>query len=113
MITKTYLYNFDPLKPHFYIVNLGLQGYILFFLFLLKNVEAVLTSTYNLCFEQEYEKYQNFLFENYQVLVVKFSVYLNRRVFVMVIRRAGYYHKKASRYYDDMQSPIRNCVMIL
>ena len=22
-ITKTYLYNFDPLKPHFYIVKLG------------------------------------------------------------------------------------------
>ena len=27
--------------------------------------EAVLTSTHNLCFEQEYEKYQNFLFENF------------------------------------------------
>ena len=25
-ITKTCLYNFDPLKPHFYIVNWGLQG---------------------------------------------------------------------------------------
>ena len=25
-ITKTYLYNFDPLKPHFYIVKLGLTG---------------------------------------------------------------------------------------
>ena len=25
-ITKTYLYNFDPLKPHFYIVKLGLRG---------------------------------------------------------------------------------------
>ena len=27
-ITKTYLYNFDPFKPHFYIVKLGL--YIIF-----------------------------------------------------------------------------------
>ena len=26
-ITKTRLYNFDPLKPHFYIVKLGLQRY--------------------------------------------------------------------------------------
>ena len=34
-ITKTRLYKFDPLKPHFYIVKLGLQGYTLFFLFLL------------------------------------------------------------------------------
>ena len=37
-ITKTCLYSFDPLKPHFYIIKLGLQGYILFFLFLLKNI---------------------------------------------------------------------------
>ena len=35
-----YLYNFDPLKPHFYIVKLGLQGYTLFFLFLLKNMDC-------------------------------------------------------------------------
>ena len=39
-ITKTYLYNFDPLKPHFYITKLGLQGYTLFFLFLLKNIDC-------------------------------------------------------------------------
>ena len=46
-------------------------------------VEAVLTSTHNLCFEQKYEKYQNFLSENFHFLMVKFSVHLNRRVFVM------------------------------
>ena len=40
--------------------------------------EAVLTSTHNLCFEQKYEIYQKLL-----VLVVKFSIYLHRRVFVM------------------------------
>ena len=85
-ITKTRLYNFDPLKPHFYIVKLGFTGVYLIFLFLLKNidcVEAVLTSTHNLCFEQKYEKYQNFLSENFHFLVVKFPVYLNRHVFVM------------------------------
>ena len=38
-ITKTCLYNFDPLKAHFYIIKKwGLEGYILFFLFLLKNI---------------------------------------------------------------------------
>ena len=42
-----------------------------------------LTSTHNLCFEQKYEKYLKFLPENFQFLVVKFSVYLNRHVFVM------------------------------
>ena len=36
-------------------------------------------------FEQKYEKYQNFLSENFHFLVVKFSVYLNRCVFVMFL----------------------------
>ena len=39
-ITKTKLYNFDPLKPQFYIVKLGLQGYTLFFFSLLKNIDC-------------------------------------------------------------------------
>ena len=31
IITKTCLYNFDPLKPHFYMVKLGFTGvYIIF-----------------------------------------------------------------------------------
>ena len=40
-------------------------------------------STHNPCFEQKYEKISEFLSENFQILVVKFSIYLNRRVFVM------------------------------
>ena len=40
-------------------------------------------STHNPCFEQKYEKYQIFLYENFQFLEVKSSIYLNRRVFVM------------------------------
>ena len=39
-ITKTYLYNFDPFKPHFYMVKLGFTGYTLVFLFLLKNIDC-------------------------------------------------------------------------
>ena len=52
-ITKTYLYNFDPLKPHFYIVKLGFTGvYIIFLISAQKHrTEAVLTSTHKLCFE--------------------------------------------------------------
>ena len=34
------------------------------------------------CFEQKYEKYQFFLSENFQFLEVKFSIYLNRHVFI-------------------------------
>ena len=38
VITKTYLYNFDPLKPHFDIVKLGFTGvYINFFYFCSKS----------------------------------------------------------------------------
>ena len=88
-ITKTYLYNFDPLKPHFYIVKLGFTGvYITFLISAQKHrlwilVKTASSSTHNLCFEQKYEKYQAFISENFQFLVVKFSIYLNRRVFVM------------------------------
>ena len=39
--------------------------------------------THNLCFKYKYEKYQNFLSENFHFWVLKFSVYLNRHVFVM------------------------------
>ena len=31
-ITKTYLYNFDPLKPYFYIAKLGFTGVYIIFL---------------------------------------------------------------------------------
>ena len=41
-------------------------------------------STHNLCFEQIYDKYQIFLFEIFQLWEVKFSIYLNRCVFVIV-----------------------------
>ena len=69
---------FTPLNPTFMWWNWGLQGYTLFFLFLLKNIDCG-----NLCFEQKCEEYQIFLSEHFQFLVVKFSVYLNRHVFVM------------------------------
>ena len=40
-------------------------------------------STHNLCFELEYENYQNFLSEKFPFLVVKLSIYLNMPVFIM------------------------------
>ena len=39
-ITKTCLYNFDPLKPKFYIVKLGFTGVCIIFLILLKNIDC-------------------------------------------------------------------------
>ena len=83
-ITKTCLYNFDPLKPHFCIVKLGFTGVYIIFLISSKNIDCGYSlEPPRLCFEQKYEKYQNFSSEKFHFLVVKFSVYLNRRVFVI------------------------------
>ena len=97
-ITKTCLYNFYPLKPQFYIVKLGFTGYTLFFLFLLKNKyfgysleppqRGGSNEYHNPCFEQKYEKYLIFFYLIFfQFLEVRFSIYLNRRVFVMRRRK--------------------------
>ena len=83
-ITKTRLYDFDPLKPHFYIVKLGFIGvYIIFLISAQKHRLWVLVS-----FEQKYEKSQNFCLKIFIFLVVNFSVCLNRHVFVMKILHA-------------------------
>ena len=50
-------------------------------------MEVVLKSTHNLCFEQKYETYQSFLSEFFQILEVKFSIYFNRHVLILEIRK--------------------------
>ena len=69
-ITKTCLYNFDPIKPHFYIVKLGFTGVYIIFLISAENLDY----GYSLepprrggsneypqsIFEQKHEKYQYF-----------------------------------------------------
>ena len=39
-ITKTRLYNLDPLKPHFYIVKLGFTGVFIIFLISAQNIDC-------------------------------------------------------------------------
>ena len=39
-ITKTRLYNFDPLKPHFYIVKQGFTGVYIIFLISAQNIDC-------------------------------------------------------------------------
>ena len=39
-ITKTCLYTFDPLKPHFYIVKLGFTGVYIIFLISAQNIDC-------------------------------------------------------------------------
>ena len=38
LITKTCLYNFDPLEPHFYIEKLGFTGVYIIFLIFAQNI---------------------------------------------------------------------------
>ena len=94
-LTKIWLYNFDSLKPHFYIVKLGFTGvYIIFFLFLLENkdcgysLEPPRRGGYNeytqSMFWAEIQKISVFIWK-FSFLEVKFSIYLNRCVFVMYI----------------------------
>ena len=59
-ITKTNLYNVDPLKPHFYIVKLGFTGVYIILLISAQNIDCGyslepprLTSTHILCFRQK------------------------------------------------------------
>ena len=93
-ITKTYLYNFDPLKRHFYIVKLGFTGvYIIFHISAQKHRLWVLVRTASVRrFERVPTIYvlsrnmkiiRFFYLKIFSFLEVKFSIYLNRRVFVM------------------------------
>ena len=93
-ITKTCLYNFDPLKPQFYIVKLGFTGvYIIFLIPDQKHRVWVLVRTASArLFERipkiyvlsiYMKKMSEILSENFQFLEVKCSIYLSRHVFAM------------------------------
>ena len=90
-ITRTCLYNFDPLKPHFYIAKLGLKGvYIIFLISAQRHRLWVLVRTASAqptiyVLSRNVENIRIFS-DFFYFLVVKFSVYLNRRVFVMVLQ---------------------------
>ena len=109
-ITKTCLYNFDPLKPHFYIVKLGFTGvYIIFLISAQKHRLWVLVRTalsrrflrlptiYVL--NRNMKNIRFFLSENFQFLEVNFSTYLNRRVFVMEWMNGQTYTDRHWAYY--------------
>ena len=93
-ITKTCLYNFDPLKPHFFIVKLGFTGVCIIFLISAQNIDCGYSlepprrggsNEYpqSMFWAEICKIYQNFLSENFHFFVVKF---LNRCVFVMRLR---------------------------
>ena len=93
LISKTRLYNFDPLNPLLYSKTWVYRGIYYFFISALKHRLWVLVRTASsrrfwrvltiYVLSRNMKKYQNFLSENFHFLVVKCSVYLNRHVFVM------------------------------
>ena len=84
VITKTCLSNVDPFKPHFYIVKLGFTGVYIIFPISAQNIDCRYSLEPQFIFGAEIRKISEFLSEKFHILVVKFSVYMNRRVFVMV-----------------------------
>ena len=101
---KTCLYNFDPLKPHFYIVKLGFTGvYIIFLISAQKHRLWVLaTKNPHSMFWAEIWKISEFFYLRIFSFWRWNFLYLNRRVFVM------YYHN-IHRFYSfalDCQSTL-------
>ena len=99
-ITKTCLYNVDTLKHHFHKVKLGFTVVYIFLLIPAKKKTDFRVFVKAAWQRRSYEyptidvlsrnmKISVFFFlpENFQFLEVKFSVYLNRRVFVMLSRK--------------------------
>ena len=99
-VTKSYLYNFEPLKPHFYIYkNIGVYRGIRYcsyfwskqgFWVHIRTASARrfkrVPSTYVLSRNMKNKRF--FLSDFFFIfLVVKTSIYLNRRVFVMTISK--------------------------
>ena len=94
-ITKTRLYNFYPLKPHFYIVKLGFTSVCIILLISAQKhrlwvlVRTALTRRFLrvptiYVLSRNVKNIRVFLSENFQFLEVKFSIYLNRHIFVIV-----------------------------
>ena len=93
-ITKTYLYNFDTLKPHFYIIKLGFTGVYIIFLISAQNIDCgYLLEPPRRGGSNEYPQSmfcaeiwkisEFFLSENVQFLEIQCAIHLNRHVFVM------------------------------
>ena len=109
VITKTYLYNFDPLKPHFYIVKLGFTGvYIIFFISAQKHTLWYSLEPPRWGGSNEYPQYmfwaeiwkisEFFNLKMFSFLEVKFSIYLNRHVFVMKLACESTSEETESKY---------------
>ena len=110
-IKKIYLYNSDPLKPHFYIVKLGFTGVYIIFLISDQNIDCGYSlepprwdgsNEYpqSVFWAEIWKNIRVFLSKNFQLLEVKFSIYLNRRVFVMLWKNVKKKHVAIQSYLE-------------
>ena len=93
-ITRTCLYYVEPLKPLLYCTTGVYRVYIIFLISAQKHRLWVLVTTASprrfyreptiYVFAHKYDKISEYFSEYFLILVVKFSVYLNRLVFVML-----------------------------
>ena len=94
---ETRLYNFDPLKPHFYIVKLGFKGVYIIFLISAQyidcgySLEPPLRGGSNeypqsMFWAEIWKIFEFFVWKFSIFSVINFSVYLNKQVFVMCDR---------------------------
>ena len=121
IITKTCLCNTESLKSHFYLVKLGFTGVYIISLFLLKNID------WGYSLEQPHRGGSNeypqsmfwagirkilnsFIWKFSFFLVVKFSIYLNRRVIVMCLSRINGLREAFERAWNaQIQMIVRMC----
>ena len=121
-ITKTYLCNSDPLKPRFYIVKLGFTGVYIIFLISAQNIDCGYSLEpprrgdsheypQSMFWAEIWKISEFFLPENFQFLVMTFSIYLNRRVFVMDSRDNISYkvHVRLAKTQISKIFAVRNC----
>ena len=98
VITKTCLYKVDPLKLHFYIVKLGFAWVYIIFHISAQNIDCGYSlepprrggsNEYPTIYvlSRNMKNIGVFVSENFQFLEVKFSIYLNRSVFVMLFNK--------------------------
>ena len=106
-ITKTYTYKILIPLTHFYIVKLGFTGVCIIILISAQNIDCA----YSLklprrgssneypksMFWAEIWKISEFLSENFHFFVVKFSIYLNRPVFAMLLPKSLFCYNVLNR----------------
>ena len=75
-ITKTCLYNFDPLKPHFYIVKLGFTGVNIIFHYLLLRSSLIWVHTVCLYAKCKFEKFARICSRRHKQTIFSDAVFL-------------------------------------